>query len=536
VDVVMVVKRRLLALTRTGVVRSAGQAALVGLLAGSLAACGKNGDEQNDTGPTPNQVMIKVATTDSVTSLDPAGPYEIGSRTLQANLFQTLLTITPGKPTPVPDAADCQFDAPTTYTCSLKKGLTFPNGHELTSSDVKFSFDRMVKLKTAGGPAGLFTTVASVSTPDELTAVFTLKRPDARLPYLLTTTGASIVDEETYPAAKLLNDKAMGSGPYQLSSYKAGTSAVLTKFIKYRGPRAAQNDRIELSLLPDSAALSSAVTTGKADLAFHGFGASDLDKLRSGDKVQVVEAESAEIRFFAFHFKSAVAKRPAVRRAVAQLIDRPTLVKKAYGDHVTPLYSVVPPGFAGQVDAFRAEYKDPNKATATTILREAGITTPVPLTLGWTPTQYGAGAKAEVTELKRQLDATGLFRVTLRSVEWPRYQQLARAGAFDIYHSGWLPDYPDTDDYLAPFVRDSGLYQNGYKSQTANKVLDQEVAAQNQLDREELLANAQGVIAHDAPVLPSWQGRFTVVAGKGLENVAATLNQLSYLSFSALKK
>ena len=77
----------------------------------------------------------------------------MGSRTVQANLYQTLLTILPDKPTPVPDAADCQFDSPTTYTCSLKERLTFPNGHELTSSDVKFSFDRMLRLKTPGGAA-----------------------------------------------------------------------------------------------------------------------------------------------------------------------------------------------------------------------------------------------------------------------------------------------------------------------------------------------------------------------------------------------
>ncbi|ADB32848.1 extracellular solute-binding protein family 5 [Kribbella flavida DSM 17836] len=512
--------------------------AAAGVLAGTLAACGdkSGGPAPQQTGEPERKLTFTVATTDTVTSLDPAGPYDLGARTLQANLFQTLLTITADKPTPVPDAADCQYDAPTVYTCSLKSGLTFPNGHELTSSDVKFSFDRMLRLKTPGGAAPLFGSLAAVSTPDELTAVFTLKKPDARLPYLLTTTAASIVDEQSYPAAKLVNDKAVGSGPYQLTAYQPGRSAELTKFKAYRGPRAAQNDGIDLTLVRDSAALSAAVTSGKADLAFHGFGATDLDKLRAGDKVQVVEAPSAEIRYFSFHFKSPVARRPAVRRAVAQLIDRAAIAKKAYADQVTPLYSVVPPGFGGHVEAFRAEYKEPNKAAAAAILREGGVTAPVPLTLGWTPVRYGPGAKAEVTELKRQLDASGLFRVTLRSVERPRYEQLARSGAFDLYHSGWMPDYPDSDDYLAPFVREGALHQNGYKSQTANKLLDQEVAAQNQLERERLLATVQGVVAHDAPLVPSWQGRLTVVAGKDVENLPSTLNALSYVTFSALKK
>jgi peptide/nickel transport system substrate-binding protein len=511
--------------------------AAAGVLAGSLVACGKpDADHPNQGGPTPKEMVIKVATTDSVSSLDPAGPYDIGSRTLQANLYQSLLTIMPGKPTPVPDAADCQYDAPTTYTCSLKKGLTFPNGHELTSSDVKFSFDRMLKLKTPGGPAGLFASLASVSTPDQLTAVFTLKKPDARLPYLLTTTAASIVDEQFYPVSKLLNDNAMGSGPYQLKSYQPGSLAVLGKFKGYRGSRAAQNDGVEVSLLSDAASLTQALTSGKADLGVHGFGPGTLDKLRAGGQVQVVDGGSAEIRFFAFHMQSVVARNPAVRRAVAQLIDRPAIAKKAYGDHVTPLYSVVPPGFAGQVEAFRTKYKEPNKTAAAAILREASFTTPVTLNVGWTPSQYGAGAKAEVLELKRQLEASGLFKVVLRSAEWPKYLQLARAGAYDLYQAGLFPDYLDSGDYLQPFVRDGGLFQNGYRSSAANKLLDQEIAEQNQIEREASLTDLQNLLAQDAPVIPSWQGRLTVVAGNGVENVDQALDPLSFVYFSPLRK
>ncbi|MET9312591.1 ABC transporter substrate-binding protein [Kribbella sp. NPDC003505] len=517
-------------------VRRVSAAVAVGALGVSLAACGEPDDNAPHPGePTPKLMLLRLATTDTIASLDPAGRYDVGSRTVQANLYQTLLTILPDKPTPVPDAADCQFDSPTTYTCSLKEHLTFPNGHELTSSDVKFSFDRLVRLRTPGGAAALFSSVKSVSTPDELTAVFNLTSPDARLPYLLTTTAASIVDEETYPANKLLDTKAMGSGPYQLSKYAPGTEVTLTKFAGYRGPRAAQNDGVTISLLKDSNALYQAVTTGKTDLAFHGFGPGLLDKLRKSDQVQIADKGSAEIRLYAFQMKSLVARKPAVRRAVAQLVDRQAIAKKVYGDHVSPLYSVVPPGYGGQADAFRTQYKQPNKAAAATILREANIAAPVPLTVGWTPSQYGVGAKAEVLELKRQLEASGLFRVTLRGAEWPQYQQATKAGAYDLYQTGWTPAYPDADDYLAPFVTDVPL-QNGYRSAAATKLLQQERTEQNGLKRDDLIGQLQGVIAQDAPVIPSWQGRVTVVAGKGVENLTKAVDPLSFLYLSGLRK
>jgi peptide/nickel transport system substrate-binding protein len=511
--------------------------AAAGVLVGALAGCAKGNDSgHSGSSPAADRMILKVGTTDSVTSLDPAGPYDPGSRTLQANLYQTLLTILPGKPTPVPDAADCQFDTPTTYTCSLKSGLTFANGDELTSSDVKYSFDRMLRIKAPSGPAAMFSTLASVTTPDNLTVVFNLKKPDARLPYLLTTTAASVVDEQVYPADKLLSGQAVGSGPYRLTAYQAGKRATLAKFLGYHGIRAAQNDGVEVTFLKDSAELRQAVSNGKVDVVAGGLGPSDLDKLRAGGKVQVIEADGAETRSLAFNFRSPTARKPAVRRAVAQLIDRPAIAKRVYAGQVNPLYSVIPAGFGSQTDAFSQEYKEPNKAAAAAILREGAITGPVTLSLGWTPSHYGPGARAEAAEVKRQLEASGLFRVNLRGVEWSRYQQLAKAGSFDLFQVGWVPEFPDGDDFLTPIVRDGAGYQNGYKSQTAAKLLDTEADAQNQSERDNAFGQLQSVLAHDVPVLPIWQSRTAVVAGKNVRNGQEILNPLAVASFSRLQK
>ncbi len=509
--------------------------AAVGGLGVGLVACGEPDDNAPHTGATtPKAMVLRLATTDTISSLDPAGPYDVGSRTVQANLYQTLLTILPGKPTPVPDAADCQFDSPTTYTCSLKEGLTFPNGHPLTSSDVRFSFDRMLTLKTPGGPAPLFSSVTSVSTPDELTAVFNLKAPDARLPYLLTTTGASIVDEEAYPVKKLLDSTAIGSGPYQLTAYRPGESVTLARFAAYKGSRAAQNDGVQIALVKDAVALNQAM--GKADLAYRGFTIGQLDNIRSMSGVQVIESEDAVIQFVAFQLKSVTSRKLAVRRAVAQLIDRPALVKKAYAEHVTPLYSMVPPNFGGATDAYRSEYKQPSKAAAAAILKAAGVKGPVPLTLGWTPTRFGPGSKGEALELKRQLDASGLFRVTLRSAEWPAYQQLIRSGVFDLYLAGWTAEYPDADNFLAPFVGVSDPFPNGYRSAAATKLLQQERVEQNGIKRAELLEQLQGVFGREVPVVPIWQGRLSVVVDHEVEGTSGALDPLAFLHLSGLRK
>ena len=86
-----------------------------------------------------------MGTTDKVVSIDPAGSYDNGSLTVQTQVYQYLLNFPAGSTTLTPDAASkCDFDTPTTYTCTIKDGLKFANGHDLTASDVAFSFKRIV--------------------------------------------------------------------------------------------------------------------------------------------------------------------------------------------------------------------------------------------------------------------------------------------------------------------------------------------------------------------------------------------------------
>ncbi|MFX7849453.1 ABC transporter substrate-binding protein, partial [Acinetobacter baumannii] len=69
-----------------------------------------------------------------------------------------------------PDIAEsAEFTSPTEYTVKLKSGLKFANGHDLTSSDVKFSFDRQVTIADPNGPSSLLGNLDSVSTPDDTT-------------------------------------------------------------------------------------------------------------------------------------------------------------------------------------------------------------------------------------------------------------------------------------------------------------------------------------------------------------------------------
>ena len=161
----------------------------VSALAGiTLAACGQSKDNGGDSGS-----GIVVGTTDKVVSIDPAGSYDNGSLNVQTQVYQYLLNFPAGSTELTPDAAEkCDFDTPTTYVCTMKDGLKFANGNELTASDVAFSFTRIGKIKDPNGPSSLLGAMKSVEATDDKTVTFTLNAAnDQTFPQILVTSRRS---------------------------------------------------------------------------------------------------------------------------------------------------------------------------------------------------------------------------------------------------------------------------------------------------------------------------------------------------------
>lgn len=513
-----------------------------GTLALTLAACGggdSGGGGGGAAGATGDDWIL--GTTDTVTALDPAGSYDLGSSTLEYNLYQTLLTVPANSTDIVGDAAQsCDYEDPQTLKCTLKDGLKFSNGDDLTSSDVKYSFERSIKIQDPNGAAiyllgsitgtdkkGVVTlNDNAIETPDDQTVIFNLDHPDTTFQYVLTYPGAAaIVDEDVFPAdKKLADDQIIGSGPYKLSQYKAGDQAVLELNENYSGDNTGGAGTVYVKYYKETSALKLAVENGEVNVAWRSLSPADISDLSGNGDVTVANGKGSEIRYWVWNLNSGIGKQAAVRQAAAQVFDRDAIAQNAYDGTVDPLYSIVPPGYSGQKDSFKDKYGDPDVDAAAQILKDAGIQTPVELTVGWTPTHYGPAAEDEANEVERQLEDSGLFDVTLKSTEWEQYQTLYKQGAYDLWMLGWFPDYPDADDYLSPFMVDGGFFANGYQNPEVNKLVSDEQGTDDQSTREEDFGKLQDIAAEDVPFIPSWVGQNTGVYGAGMDGVEDTLD------------
>ena len=503
-------------------------AALCGALAVGAAGC-DNGSP--DAGG--DELVIRAATTATVDALDPAAATGTGAHAVLGNVYQTLLTIGPNETVPTPDAAECQYDTPTTYTCTVKPKQTFHNGHRLTASDVKFTFDRLRRLRRTT----LIRALASVEARDEQTVVFRLRAPDATFAYALTTPVASLVDEEVFPAAAVLPDaRVVGSGPYRIAAYD-GRHAILERFAEYRGVRRARNTKVELALGQDSAALVKAVKVGSADVVSGELTAPDLRTLQATETARVTTLDAGLLGYWAFHLKAPSGRQLAVRRAIARLIDRKAIADKAYAGQVTPRYSLLPAGFDGHQETFRDSYgTEPNRTAAAALLRAAGVRAPVPLTVGWTPQRYGPQARLEAEELRRQLTVSGLFTVTLVSAEWPAYDEAARSGGYDLFQRVRTADHADGDTFVSPVLRPGGAVDNGYGSAAVDRLVAAEIAAQGRSAHDAALIDLQRQVTEDVAMLPVWQGQVPAVSAVGVDGVQRAVGPLFDVHYAYLSK
>jgi len=498
-----------------------------------LTGCSGNSSNSSSSG------TLTVGTTDKITSIDPAGSYDNGSFAVMNQVYPFLMNTPYGSPDVKPDiAASASFTSPTEYTVKLKKGLTFANGHKLTSSDVKFTFERQLKINDPNGPASLLGNLSKVTTPNATTAVFHLKvANDQTFPQVLSSPAGPIVDEQSFSATKvtpdatIVKDKAF-AGQYTISSYKVNSLIQYKANPDYKGLLpAAKTKTVNVKYYTDASNLKLDIQQGNIDVAFRSLSATDTASLRKDSKVKVVDGPGGEIRYIVFNFNTMpygattpdadAAKATAVRQAAADLIDRKAIASQVYKDTYTPLYSYVPKGLTGATDSLKSAYGDgnggPSADKAKAVLASAGVTTPVALKLQYNTDHYGPSSSDEYALIKDQLESGGLFKVDLQSTEYVQYSKDRVADVYPAYQLGWYPDYSDADNYLTPFFSKNNFLANHYDNAEVQKLITEQVGTKDKSARTKLIEEIQDKVAADLPTLPYLQGSQTAVVAKDVK-------------------
>ncbi|GFM96166.1 peptide-binding protein [Streptomyces fulvorobeus] len=396
---------------------------------------------------------------------------------------------------------------------------------------MRYSIQRVLDIKSDSGPAGLLDNIDTIETKGEDEIVFHLRTPDATFPYKLATPAAAIVQKSKYPAKGAREGfQVDGSGPYTMKpEVEKGQVAkvVFTRNPKYKGDLEILNDRVELALFPDAAAMGRALDDKKVDMMTRTMSPEQAGRMlvKPEDGVKLTEMPGLAISYLGFDTDAPAVKDKAVRQAMAQVIDRGAIASQVYGSTAEPLYSLIPSTITGHTNSFFNKYGEPDTAKAARTLRAAGIDTPVKFTLHYTTDHYGPATAAEFKTLKQQLNDSKLFDVTIKGTPWAEYRPAQKRGEYEVYGMGWFPDFPDPDNYTAPFLDKNDFLNSPYRSAVAeNTLIPQSRRKTDRSAASKTFEKLQDIVAEDVPVLPIWQGKQYIASREGVTGVEWAVN------------
>lgn len=456
------------------------------------------------------------------TGLDPtaSAASSIGEITLY-NIYETLTRInSDGSVAPLLATRwDVSPDLKT-YTLYLRQGVTFQNGEPFNAAAVKFSFDRAAAEKSTNKDKRTFANL-STQVVDAYTVVLINKEIDPDFLFLLGQATAIIVEPKS---ADTNSTKPVGTGPYRLENWSKGSAIALTRWDGYRQAAAIHIRRANFKFITDPAAQTAALLSGDVDVFVRVTAYRNLAQFKSNPRFQVIISGSRAKTIVAINNRKKPLDDVRVRRAISAAIDRKTVIEGAVDGFGVPIGSHYVPGALGYVDTTGINPFNIEKAKA--LLKEAGVSTPLELTLTLPPAPY-ARQGGEV--IAAQLAKIGII-AKLQNVEWAQWLSGVYGNKnYDLSIISHVEPF-DLGNYAKPD------YYWGYQSPKFDALYTKIKNTPRAADRAKLLGEAQQLLAEDAANVFLFQPQWITIAHKNLrglwKDMPIFVNDLSGLSWT----
>lgn len=433
------------------------------------------------------------------------------NRILTEGLYEGLFTLD-SKFTPQPVLCESYAGDGTTWTFTLKSGVTFWSGNPLTAADVVFSYQTAMKTETSPYYSRM-QQIQSVSAPSENTMQIVLKSPNTQLPALL--------DVPVFRKGSEENAFADGTGPYMPQS--DNTVRWLVPYASWHGGALTEFERIEL------------VSTVRADAVVYSFETGDISLTRA-DRIsaspatfkgtaEVYQTATTDLHYLGINYGRAPYHVGAVRQAISAAFDRARLCATQLQSFADPaVLPVNPQPKTSEALQYSLE-QDGEKALS--LLASVGISDTNGDGVLDYPTADGKRAPlapvilvnsdntfkvAVATQLVADLEKIGI-RASVNAVPFDEFQTALASSQYDLYYGETILS---ADFDLRPLMSVGGaVNKSGYASQTTESLLarsraatgDSLVAAQTELYNHLLIA---------MPIIPLAFTRGQVITRSGL--------------------
>lgn len=389
-----------------------------------------------------------------------------------------------------------------TYSFTLKEGVTFHNGAPLTSNDVKYSLERMVKklkmaslLEKVEGYQDLFDGKA-----DELSGIvviddthFEIHMAEVYTPLLsaLSTPYCAIYPAEACEAAgdNWGMTELYGTGPFKLVSYQTGVGVELVKNENYHGGEV-KLDGISYTFIDDPNTGVLEYQKGNIDVVY--LDSALYPTYANGElKDELYSFNPVGGYYLSFNVNDIPDVK--VREAMTYAIDRTALCDSVLFGTASPNSNFLQTGLIGARDDMEQFEYNPEKAKE--LLAEAGYADGYDLRIT-VNTKYPTGVKI-ATAIQAQMKEAGI-NVEVEQVDSAAWTDMKKSGGVTCGIGNWYVDYNDPDSMLYP-VSDGrvDLSSMFWHNDEFKQLMIDGVQTDDDAQRQEIYARADEILTHE---------------------------------------
>jgi oligopeptide transport system substrate-binding protein len=452
-------------------------------------------------------------------TLDPARISDVYSRSVAQQIFDGLvqfdstLTITPALAQFWKASRDGK-----TWTFTLRRGVRFHHGRELTADDVVFSFTRILDPKLKSSAAAVFSNikgaaefqrgeangVSGLSALDSSTVQIVLTESFAPFVSVLAMGHAKIVPRDLVErGADAFAIAPVGTGPFKFSRWEPGKSIALARNPNYfDGPPQLRGLVFRVFQGGDVPAMYEEFRHGRLEDT----PVPTTEHLRTdpAGEYQYVKRPMFSLRHYGFNTRMKPLDDRRVRRAITAAIDRPAILDEVFMGRYIPAHGILPPGTLAFNPGVKGRAYDPAHARA--LLADAGYAGG----RGMPAITFVSGVRSEriLTEhdrITKALASVGVRAQFQYQTDWPTFVRTLGEGRAGAYLYAWHADIPDPDNFLhLLFHSSSPRNYMGYANPVVDDILTRARRERDLQRRVDLYRRAEQIVLDDAPLIPFW--------------------------------
>ncbi|GAU79480.1 ABC transporter substrate-binding protein [Fusibacter sp. 3D3] len=447
-------------------------------------------EKVQEEAPVQVQDHIVVAVPQDPDYLDPHLAAASGTDEMMFNVFEGLVkSDSEGKLIPAVSSEYKVSEEGLKYTFTLREGIKFHNGKEVTIEDVAYSYKRIKGDVREDIVSAAFENV-EIDVIDDKTIEFTLKEVNSG--FIINLTKAVIpsdMGEEEH------NKHPIGTGPYKFVEYIPSQKVVLEKFDAYWIEGVPKIKNVEFRIFADNSTALMSLLAGEVDM-YPRLGTENIEMLT--DDFYYIQGKQNMVQLMSMNNKVKPLNDVNVRKAINYAIDVDMIIKAVADGKGTKLGSNMSPAMAYYYqEGLENTYNiDIEKAKA--LLKAAGYENGFDITIK-VPSNYEFHVNtAEV--IAEQLKAVNI-NVTIEAIEWSVWLEEVYAGRdYEMTIIG-LTGKLDPHNILVRYESQYDRNFMNYSNEAYDKLIAEALTETDEDKRAFLYKEAQKILTEEVPAV-----------------------------------